>query len=258
MCAIKINNLQVAYDKHEVISDLSLSIPKGKISIVIGANGCGKSTLLKSIVRVVDTKAGEILINDKNIKQEKPKELAKNVAFLPQSPIAPLGLCVYDLVSYGRFPHQKALGGLSKKDKEVIEWALKATNMYEIRNILVETLSQGQRQRAWIAMTLAQETDIIILDEPTTYLDMGYQLEVLNVLKDLNRKENITIIMVLHEINNATRFGDHIIGLKSGELVFAGSPMEVITKENLKAVYDIDATLQLSVDKKYPLVIDYN
>lgn len=254
---IKIKNLNVAYDKHQVINDVSLTIPNGKISILIGANGCGKSTLLKSIVRVIKAQSGEILVHDKNIDSYKPKELAKQVAFLPQSPIAPEGLCVYDLVSYGRFPHQKSLGGLSYKDKEVIEWALKETNMWDIRKIMVNTLSQGQRQRAWIAMTLAQESDIIILDEPTTYLDMGYQLEVLNVLKSLNERSNITIVMVLHEINNATRFADNIIGLKVGDVVFEGHPLDVITSNNLKKIYDIEAKLQLSEDKTYPLVIDY-
>ncbi|MCQ2969331.1 MAG: ABC transporter ATP-binding protein, partial [Clostridium sp.] len=208
MEAISVKNLCVAYENNIIIENLSLSIPKGKISIIIGANGCGKSTFLKTIARINKPKAGEILINNKDIKKTNEKDIAKEVAFLPQGPVCPSGLTVRELVAFGRFPHQKLIGGLNSHDKEVIDWAIKETGLAEFADREVENLSGGQRQRAWIAMTLAQETEIIMLDEPTTYLDMSYQLEVLEVLQKLNKEKKITVVIVLHELNNACRFAD--------------------------------------------------
>ena len=257
MEAISVKNLSVAYESNTIIEDMNLSIPKGKISIIIGANGCGKSTLLKTIARINKPKSGDIFINNKNIKKVKEKDIAKEVAFLPQGPVCPSGLTVRELVAFGRFPHQKIIGGLNNHDKETIDWAIKETGLSEFADREVENLSGGQRQRAWIAMTLAQETEIIMLDEPTTYLDMSYQLEVLEVLQKLNREKKITVVIVLHELNNACRFADNIIGLKKGKLVCEGSPIDVINKENLKEIYGIDAKLQLSEDGKYPICMDY-
>ena len=257
MEAISVKNLSVAYESNTIIEDMNLSIPKGKISIIIGSNGCGKSTLLKTIARINKPKKGDIFINDKNIKRVKEKDIAKDVAFLPQGPVCPSGLTVRELVAFGRFPHQKMIGGLNNHDKEVIDWAIKETGLSEFADREVENLSGGQRQRAWIAMTLAQETEIIMLDEPTTYLDMSYQLEVLEVLQRLNREKKITVVIVLHELNNACRFADNIIGLKKGKLICEGRPIDVINKENLKEIYGIDAKLQLSEDGKYPICMDY-
>lgn len=257
MEAISVKNLSVAYESNTIIEDMNLSIPKGKISIIIGANGCGKSTLLKTIARINKPKNGDIFINDKNIKKVKEKDIAKDVAFLPQGPVCPSGLTVRELVAFGRFPHQKMIGGLNNHDKEVIDWAIKETGLSEFEDREVENLSGGQRQRAWIAMTLAQETEIIMLDEPTTYLDMSYQLEVLEVLQRLNGEKKITVVIVLHELNNACRFADNIIGLKKGKLICEGRPIDVINKENLKEIYGIDAKLQLSEDGKYPICMDY-
>lgn len=257
MEAISVKNLSVAYESNTIIEDMNLLIPKGKISIIIGANGCGKSTLLKTIARINKPKNGDIFINNKNIKKVKEKDIAKEVAFLPQGPVCPSGLTVRELVAFGRFPHQKIIGGLNNHDKEIIDWAIKETGLSEFADREVENLSGGQRQRAWIAMTLAQETEIIMLDEPTTYLDMSYQLEVLEVLQKLNREKKITVVIVLHELNNACRFADNIIGLKKGKLICEGSPIDVINKENLKEIYGIDAKLQLSEDGKYPICMDY-
>ncbi|WP_066890368.1 ABC transporter ATP-binding protein [Clostridium nigeriense] len=257
MEAISVKKLSVAYESNTIIEDMNLSIPKGKISIIIGANGCGKSTLLKTIARINKPKNGDIFINNKNIKKVKEKDIAKEVAFLPQGPVCPSGLTVRELVAFGRFPHQKIIGGLNNHDKEIIDWAIKETGLSEFADREVENLSGGQRQRAWIAMTLAQETEIIMLDEPTTYLDMSYQLEVLEVLQKLNREKKITVVIVLHELNNACRFADNIIGLKKGKLICEGSPIDVINKENLKEIYGIDAKLQLSEDGKYPICMDY-
>ena len=257
MEAISVKNLTVSYENNTIIQDMDLSIPKGKISIIIGANGFGKSTLLKTISRINKPKAGDIFINNKNIKKVKEKDIAKEVAFLPQGPVCPSGLTVRELVAFGRFPHQKMIGGLNSHDKEVIDWAIKETGLSEFADREVENLSGGQRQRAWIAMTLAQETEIIMLDEPTTYLDMSYQLEVLEVLQKLNKEKKITVVIVLHELNNACRFADNIIGLKKGKTVCQGRPLEVINKENLKKIYGIDAKLTESENKEYPICIDY-
>lgn len=258
MEAIRVNNLSVAYEDNIIIDTMNLSIPKGEISIIIGGNGCGKSTLLKSIARVIKPKSGEILINQKNIKHQKEKHIAKQIAFLPQGPICPSGITVRELVAYGRFPHQKMIGGLKNHDKNVIDWAIEETGLKDFEDRGIENLSGGQRQRAWIAMTLAQETEIIMLDEPTTYLDMSYQLEVLEVLERLNKQKKITVVIVLHELNNACRFATNIIGLKKGQVICQGKPKEVITKNTLKEIYGIDVKLQLSEDQKYPICVDYN
>lgn len=257
MEAISVKNLSVSYESNTIIENMDLSIPKGKISIIIGANGCGKSTLLKTISRINKPKGGDIYINGKNIKKVKEKDIAREVAFLPQGPVAPSGLTVRELVAYGRFPHQKLVGGLNGHDNEVIEWAIDEAGLREFADREVENLSGGQRQRAWIAMTLAQETEIIMLDEPTTYLDMSYQLEVLEVLQRLNREKGITVVIVLHELNNACRFADHIIGLKKGSIICEGKPLEVINKETLKKIYGIDASLSTSEDGNYPICTEY-
>lgn len=257
MEAISVKNLSVAYEDNIIIEDMNLSIPKGKISIIIGANGCGKSTLLKTVARVNKPKRGDIFINNKNIKKVKEKNIAKEVAFLPQGPVCPSGLTVRELVAYGRFPHQKMIGGLNSYDKKVIDWAIKETGLSEFADRGIENLSGGQRQRAWIAMTLAQETEIIMLDEPTTYLDMSYQLEVLEVLERLNKEKNITIVIVLHELNNACRFADNIIGLKKGKIICQGKPIDVINKQTLKEIYGIDANLVKSDDGRYPICMEY-
>jgi iron complex transport system ATP-binding protein len=257
MEAIKVNNLTVAYDQTVVIDHMNVSIPKGKITILIGANGCGKSTLLKTIARILKPVKGSVFINGSNIRHQKPKKIAAQMAVLPQSPKCPDGLTVKELIAYGRFPHQKMTGGLTVHDKELIEWAIDETGLRDFADRPVESLSGGQRQRAWIALTLAQETDIILLDEPTTYLDMSYQLEILQLLKKLNVERKITVVIVLHELNNACRFADHVIGLKKGKIICEGPPNEVITSEVLKRIYGIEARIETSKTGGYPICFDY-
>ena len=258
MEAISVKNLSVAYENNTIIEDMSLSIPKGKISIIIGANGCGKSTLLKTIARINKPKSGDIFINNKNIKKVKEKNIAKEVAFLPQGPVCPDGLTVRELVAFGRFPHQKMIGGLTSHDKELIDWAIEETGLSEFADRGVENLSGGQRQRAWIAMALAQQTDILLLDEPTTYLDLAHQLEVLEVLDELNKKYNTTIVMVIHELNNAARFADHMIGVKKGKICCKGTAEEVMTKENLRELFNIDSEIVTDPRTKKPVCITYD
>ena len=258
MEAIKVTDLDVAYEQKYIIKNMNLEIPKGKITMIIGSNGCGKSTLLKTIARIITPKKGEIKLDGVSLKAQAPKEIAKKMAVLPQSPIVPSGLLVKELVSYGRFPYQSAMGGLKEKDIEMVNWAMKVTGIAEFSERSVDSLSGGQRQRAWIAMALAQETEILVLDEPTTYLDMAHKLEILMLLQKLNKEENRTIVMVLHELNNATKFADYLIGVKEGEVVFRGKPLDVITNENLYTLYGIDAKLQLDETGQYPICVDFS
>lgn len=258
MDAIEVKDLDVAYEQKYIIKKMNLEIPKGKITMIIGSNGCGKSTLLKTIARIITPKKGDIKLEGVSIKAQAPKEIAKKMAVLPQSPVVPSGLLVKELVSYGRFPYQSAMGGLKEKDIEMVNWAMKVTGISDFADRSVDSLSGGQRQRAWIAMALAQETEILVLDEPTTYLDMAHQLEILLLLQKLNKEENRTIVMVLHELNNATKFADYLIGVKEGEVVFRGKPLDVITKENLHTLYGIDAKLQLDETGQYPICVDFS
>lgn len=255
---LNINNIQVGYDDRKIVHDLSIEIPDGKITTIIGANGCGKSTLLKAITRIIPYQSGNVILDGENIQKMNTKKLAQELAILPQSPESASGLLVEELVSYGRFPYQKGFGNLSKKDKEMIDWALESTNTAEFRKRPVDALSGGQRQRVWIAMALAQETDIIFLDEPTTYLDMAHQLEVLELLQQLNERENRTIVMVLHDLNQAARFSDYMIALNTGHLIKAGTPTEVMQNDVLQKVFNIDAVIGENPRTKKPMCITYD
>lgn len=258
MSCISTKNLNISYGNLDIVKDLNLDIPKGKITTIIGSNGCGKSTILKTIARIIQAKSGDIFVNNINIKEQSPKELAKVMAVLPQSPQAPSGLTVEELISYGRFPHQKGFGKMKKEDEDIVTWALKSTGIEEFRERPMEALSGGQRQRAWIAMALAQQTEILILDEPTTYLDLAHQLEILKLLEELNRKQGTTIVMVIHELNNAARFADHMIGVKKGKVVCQGTAHEVMTKENLKELFNIDAEIVEDPRNNKPVCITYD
>lgn len=255
---IEIKNLQAAYEDNIIIPCANLTMPEGKITMLIGPNGCGKSTLLKSAARILPVKKGEVLLDGKNMKKISQKVIARKMAVLPQSPLVPEGILVKDLVGYGRFPYQKPMSGLNKEDHEIISWAMKKTDVYDLRNKKAEELSGGQRQRVWIALALAQKTDILLLDEPTTYLDMAHQLEILTLLKKLNEEEKTTIIMVIHELNLACKFADHMIGMKKGEIIFEGAPQDVIHENNLKRLYEIEAVLVKNKEKGYPICMDYS
>ena len=258
MSCISTKNLNISYGNLDIVKDLNLDIPKGKITTIIGSNGCGKSTILKTIARIIQAKSGDIFVNNINIKEQSPKDLAKVMAVLPQSPQAPSGLTVEELIAYGRFPHQKGFGKMKKEDEDIVTWALKSTGIEEFRERPMEALSGGQRQRAWIAMALAQQTEILILDEPTTYLDLAHQLEILKLLEELNRKQGTTIVMVIHELNNAARFADHMIGVKKGKVVCEGTAHEVMTKENLKELFNIDSEIVTDPRTKKPVCITYD
>ncbi|WP_404348541.1 ABC transporter ATP-binding protein [Sutcliffiella horikoshii] len=258
MVRLYTKDLNIGYGERLIIKDLSIEIPDKQITTFIGSNGCGKSTLLKAITRIISHQSGTILLDGQEIAKENTKSLAKKMAILPQTPESVSGLTVGELVSYGRFPYQKGFGRLTKKDYEVIDWALEVTGTTEFKYRPVDALSGGQRQRVWIAMALAQETEIIFLDEPTTYLDMAHQLEVLELLQKLNREQERTIIMVLHDLNQAARFADYLIALKDGNIVMAGDCEEVITPEVLRSVFQIDAEIGRDPRTNKPMCLTYN
>lgn len=258
MVDIRADRLAVAYGQETVLTGLSVQPPSGKMTSIIGANGCGKSTLLKALTRILPLDKGQVYLDGKDIHQLPTKEVAKKIALLPQVQENLEGIRVYDLVSYGRFPHQSATGRLSTADREQIDWALEQTQTKAFAQLPVQSLSGGQRQRVWIAMALAQDTDTIFLDEPTTYLDMHHQLEVLQLLKKLNQEKGKTIIMVLHDINHAARFSDHILAMKAGQLVYQGSPQEVITVEGLREIFQIEAEILPASHYGYPVLATYS
>ncbi|KGK84186.1 ABC transporter ATP-binding protein [Clostridium sp. HMP27] len=258
MIRLYTDNINIGYGERLIVKDLSVEIPDKKITTIIGANGCGKSTLLKAITRIISYKSGSVILDGKNILREDTKALAKKIAILPQTPEGTTGLTVGELVSYGRFPYQKGFGQLTKRDHEVIDWALEVTGTKDFKFRSIDALSGGQRQRVWIAMALAQETEIIFLDEPTTYLDMAHQLEVLELLQKLNVEQERTIVMVLHDLNHAARFADYIIALRAGKIVKAGSSEEVINKKVLKEVFQIDAEIGRDPRTNKPICTTYN
>ena len=254
---LSIEHLKKSYDDNLILDDIDLEVHQGEVIVLVGPSGCGKSTLLKVISRILPAKRGEVRIDGMDIRKEKAEHIAKKVAVLPQTPTCPDAITVRELVSYGRFPYRKAIGGMSRHDIEQVDWALEKTGLTGISGRPVTELSGGQRQRAWIAMTLAQETEMILLDEPTTYLDMAYQLDVLQLLERMNREKQLTIVMVLHDLNEACRFADHIIGLKNGKVVCEGRPADVITRENIREIYGIDAKLVMS-DGGYPICMEFD
>lgn len=243
------------YDHKTVIHGISLVIPSNQISVIIGANGCGKSTLLKTLARLIKPADGSITLDGKPIGKIPPKKLARVLGLLPQSPIVPEGISVADLVGRGRFPHQSWHTGWTKKDVEAVAEAMRIMDITELANHHIDELSGGQRQRVWIAMALAQQTDILFLDEPTTFLDITYQVEILDLLTDLNRKYGTTIVMVLHDINLSARYADYIFALQKGMLMAEGEPSQVITDTLVKDIFGLDCTVIKDPISGSPLVV---
>jgi iron complex transport system ATP-binding protein len=254
---IVVENLCLGYGAKPVIQDLSIGIPKGAVTVIIGANGCGKSTLLKGIARILKPDAGTIRLEGRDIHSAPSQEIARRMASLPQSPRAPEGMSVEELVAYGRFPHKRGFGTLGKEDFAIIRESLRIAGIEAYHDRLLSDLSGGQRQRAWIAMTLCQKTAFMLLDEPTTYLDMAHQMEILSLLAALNRHEGRTIVMVLHELNNASRFADYIIAMKDGRVIAKGPPGTVVTRENLREIYQIEADLLTDAKTGKPVCLSY-
>ena len=257
MSQISAEHISVAYEDKIILEDLSLDLLDGNITTIIGSNGCGKSTLLKALTRIQAIKSGQILIDGEAIAKLSTKEVAKKIALLPQALEATEGISVYELVSYGRFPHQKYLGNLTSFDRDKIHWAMEVTKVTPYAKLDVDSLSGGQRQRVWIAMALAQDTDTIFLDEPTTYLDMNHQLEILELLYRLNQENHKTIIMVLHDLNLAARFSDCLVAMKDGEIKYQGSSKEIMTDAILKDIFHIKAQIVTDPIFNRPTLLSY-
>lgn len=255
--AIITNGLTLSYGDSIIINELDLNIPKGEITVFIGGNGCGKSTLLRSIARLLKPKSGAILLEGEAIAKLSTKEVARKMAILPQSPSAPEGLTVLQLVKQGRYPYQTWLKQWSAEDEKKVNDALKATGLETLKDREVDSLSGGQRQRAWIAMTLAQDTDTILLDEPTTYLDMTHQIDILDLLFELNEKEQRTIVMVLHDLNLACRYAHNIVAIKDQKIYAQGKPESVINCSLVKNVFEMDCEVTTDPLFGTPLCIPY-
>ncbi|MEU4606720.1 ABC transporter ATP-binding protein [Kribbella sp. NPDC023972] len=233
------DGLAIGYDQREIIHDLSVRIPTGKITVIVGANACGKSTLLKTLARLLKPSRGTVLLDGKSIQSIPTREVATKLGLLPQSPTAPEGITVADLVGRGRYPRTRWIRQWTKTDDEAVASAMTSTDVLSIADRPIDELSGGQRQRVWIAMALAQETDILLLDEPTTFLDLTHQFEVLDLLVDLNKQDERTIVLVLHDLNQACRFGDHLIAMKDGAIVAEGNPRQVITEQVVHDVFGL-------------------
>ena len=237
---LKIQNVSLGYkNKEDVIKSVSLTICEGELAVVIGPNGSGKSTLLRSIVGNLKPRKGEILINDKPLSSYSTKALAQKIAFLPQFPTVPNDYTVRELISYGRFPHLNWTGKMAATDWDIIDWAMELTHLTQYANHPMASLSGGERQRAWVALALVQKPQVLILDEPTTYLDISFQFEVLELIKSLNKKLNITTLIVLHDLNQAARFADRIVVLEEGKIAMQGDPDRIIQKGSLEHIFQI-------------------
>ena len=250
-----VERLSLGYQDRVVIDGLDLAVPPGRVSVIVGPNACGKSTLLRSMSRLLAPRAGHVLLDGREVHHMPAKELARTLGLLPQSPIAPDGITVGDLVGRGRHPHQRLLARWSHQDDLAVAAALEATDTADLVDRPVDELSGGQRQRVWIAMALAQQTDLLLLDEPTTFLDVAHQVEVLDLLTDLNRERGTTIVMVLHDLNLAARYADHLLALVDGRLYAAGAPADVLTEQMVRDVFGLDSRVIVDPTSAAPLML---
>ena len=247
--------LVLGYADRSVITGLDLAVPPGRVTAIVGANASGKSTLLRSMSRLLAPRGGRVLLDGAQVHRMPAKELARTLGLLPQSPIAPEGITVSDLVGRGRHPHQGILSRWTREDDVAVAEALAATDTTELADRSVDELSGGQRQRVWIAMALAQRTDVLLLDEPTTYLDVNHQVEVLDLLTDLNRTRGTTIVMVLHDLNLAARYADHLVAIHGGTVHAAGAPGEVLTEDCVRTVFGLDSRVIADPVSGKPLML---
>ncbi|RMX08710.1 ABC transporter ATP-binding protein [Corticibacter populi] len=241
--ALEVQDLHVAYHHRLVLERLHARIPAGQITVLIGPNGSGKSTLLKALARLLPSVSGQILLEGQRLDAFSRKALARQLSLLPQGAVVPEGATVAELVAHGRFPHRRLLRKPSPADQAAIAQAIAVTGLQDWRDTPVEELSGGQRQRVWVAMTVAQDSPVMLLDEPTTYLDINYQMELLALLQQLNRQWQRTLVLVLHDINLAARVADHMIALKDGAIVAQGAPEHVVTAPMLRQIFGIEAQL---------------
>ncbi|GAB7038150.1 ABC transporter ATP-binding protein [Catenuloplanes niger JCM 9533] len=254
MSRLRAEGLTLAYDARTVATDLSVDIPDNSFTVIVGPNACGKSTLLRALSRMLKPKTGTVLLDGKGIGAYPAKEVARRLGLLPQTSIAPDGITVADLVGRGRFPHQRLLRQWSREDERVVAEAMAATGVSELSGRVVDELSGGQRQRVWLAMALAQQTDILLLDEPTTFLDITHQIEVLDLCADL-QETGRTLVAVLHDLNQACRYATHLIAMRDGAIVAQGAPADIITAELVQTVFDLQCRVVPDPESGTPLVV---
>ncbi|MBM6397108.1 ABC transporter ATP-binding protein [Brucella anthropi] len=247
--------LTTGYGDSLVLDSLDLEVPSGKVTAIVGANACGKSTFLRTMSRLLAPRHGEVLLDGKSIHTLPSRQLAQTLGLLPQSPTAPEGILVADLVSRGRNPYHGVFSQWTRADDEAIATALEATKTTELADRPVDELSGGQRQRVWIAMALAQQTDILLLDEPTTFLDISHQIEVLDLLTDLNQKRGTTVVMVLHDLNLAARYADFLVAMANGRLYATGTPDDVLTEQNVREVFHLESRIMTDPTSGRPIML---
>ena len=246
--------LELRYDDRVVVTGLDLAVPDGRFSVIVGPNACGKSTLLRALARILKPASGQVLLDGRAIHQQPAKAVARTLGMLPQSAVAPETITVLDLVGRGRFPHQSLLRQWSDADQDAVEKAMAAAGVTELAERPVDELSGGQRQRAWLAMVLAQQTELLLLDEPTTFLDITHQLDVLDLCADL-RDGGSTIVAVLHDLNHACRYADHLVAMVDGRIVASGAPDDVVTPELVAEVFGLDCTVIPDPATGTPMVV---
>lgn len=254
---LEAHNLTAGYGEKRVIENLDVAIPDGEFTVIVGPNACGKSTLLKSLARLIEPSRGEVRLDGKPIGSYGSKEVARKLSLLPQNPVVPDGITVEDLVARGRFPYQSLFSQWSKADREAVDAAMERTNVAHLRHRRVTDLSGGQRQRVWLALVLAQNTPVVLLDEPTTYLDIAHQVEVLNVARDLYR-QGTTVVAVLHELTLAFRYASHLIVMRDGAICAQGRVEDVVSEELLQEVYGIECEILHDSRSQRPIVVPRN
>lgn len=247
--------LTLAYEDRTVVHELELAVPDGQVTVIVGPNACGKSTTLRALGRLLKPRGGSVLLDGEELAKIPTKSVARSIGLLPQSPVAPEAITVADLVSRGRQPHQHWWQQWSDEDERAVTEAMARTAVTELADRPVDELSGGQRQRVWIAMALAQETDLLLLDEPTTFLDIAHQVEVLDLVRRLNHEQGRTVVIVLHDLNQAARYADHLVAMKSGRIVAEGAPDEVVTAELVREVFGLEAVVIPDPVTGSPLVV---
>ncbi|EMD28470.1 ABC transporter ATP-binding protein [Amycolatopsis azurea] len=247
--------LTLAYDGRTVAEDLGVVIPDRSFTVIVGPNACGKTTLLRALARMLKPRQGSVFLDGQVIGSFPAKEVARRLGLLPQSSIAPDGITVADLVARGRYPHQRLLRQWSREDATVVTESMRATGVDDLAERLVDELSGGQRQRVWMAMALAQETDLLLLDEPTTYLDIAHQMDILDLCAELHQEQGRTLVAVLHDLNHAARYATHMIAMRGGEVLATGTPEEVVTTDNVEKIFELPCRVMPCPETGTPLVI---